>query len=176
MIADDLLPTFDARSEHSTRVGAPPPRVAEAVASVRARDLPLTALLMAVRTLFERRSAPDEPLLRTMEDGGFRVLAHTEHEVVIAIAGRFWTPRPAITPIRTAADFAAFDRPGSARALMTIAWRPEGTGTALRTETRVQATDAAARRTFVRYWRLVSPGSGLIRVELLRAIRRRAEH
>ena len=176
MTADELLPDFDARSEHGTHVAAPPERVADAVASVRTRDLPLTAVLMAMRTLLERRSVPDEPLLRTMEHNGFRVLAHTEREVVIAIAGRFWALRPDIAQLRTAADFASFDRPGSARGLMTIAWRPEGAGTELRTETRVQATDDPARRTFLRYWRLISPGSGLIRHEMLRAIQRRAEH
>jgi hypothetical protein len=43
------------------------------------------------------------------------------------------------------------------------------------TETRVAATDDGARRSFKRYWRLIAPGSALIRVVWLRAIRRRAE-
>ncbi|MBV8202739.1 MAG: hypothetical protein JOZ15_19150, partial [Acidobacteria bacterium] len=43
------------------------------------------------------------------------------------------------------------------------------------TETRVNATDAATRRRFAAYWRVIYPGSSLIRSMWLRAIRRRAE-
>jgi hypothetical protein len=44
----------------------------------------------------------------------------------------------------------------------------------LRTETRVQVP-AASRARFVRYWRIVKPFSGLIRGQVLRAAKRRAE-
>lgn len=43
------------------------------------------------------------------------------------------------------------------------------------TETRIVATDKPSRRTFGRYWRLVYPGSALIRIIWLRAIKRKAE-
>lgn len=43
------------------------------------------------------------------------------------------------------------------------------------TETRILATDAAARRRFGLYWRVIYPGSALIRVMWLRAVKRRAE-
>jgi hypothetical protein len=51
---------------------------------------------------------------------------------------------------------------------------PSG-GTLLTTETRIQATDDHARRSFRRYWLLIHPGSAAIRRAWLRAIRRRAE-
>ena len=52
----------------------------------------------------------------------------------------------------------------------------EGGGwTRVTTETRVFATDAAATRRFAAYWRLIYPGSALIRRMWLRAIARRAE-
>ena len=50
-----------------------------------------------------------------------------------------------------------------------------GGGTLLTTETRIQATDDQARRSFRRYWRVIYPGSAAIRRAWLRAIRRRAE-
>jgi hypothetical protein len=43
------------------------------------------------------------------------------------------------------------------------------------TETRVFATDAAARRSFGLYWAFIYPGSALIRHGWLRAIKLRAE-
>jgi hypothetical protein len=45
----------------------------------------------------------------------------------------------------------------------------------LATETRVHATTPGARRAFAPYWRVIYPGSALIRRMWLRAIRRRAE-
>ena len=42
------------------------------------------------------------------------------------------------------------------------------------TETRVHANDARSRRLFARYWRVIYPGSALIRRMWLRAIERRA--
>jgi hypothetical protein len=47
-------------------------------------------------------------------------------------------------------------------------------GSVLSTETRVFATDPAGRRRFARYWRVIYPGSAIIRRMWLRAIARRA--
>ena len=44
----------------------------------------------------------------------------------------------------------------------------------LTTETRVYATDASTRRRFALYWRVIYPGSALIRRMWLRAIAHRA--
>ena len=66
--------------------------------------------------------------------------------------------------------------PGYAKASMNFAVRPLGDGSSLlATETRVEATDDATRLRFGAYWRLIYPGSALIRVNWLDAIRRRAE-
>jgi hypothetical protein len=78
---------------------------------------------------------------------------------------------------RTADEFLALrDRAGFALAAMNFAIRPGSAGTSVvSTETRVYATDAAARRRFAVYWRIIYPGSALIRRMWLRAIRLRAE-
>lgn len=47
--------------------------------------------------------------------------------------------------------------------------------TLLTTETRVYATDASTRRKVAAYWRVIYPGSALIRVMWLRAVKQRAE-
>jgi hypothetical protein len=44
------------------------------------------------------------------------------------------------------------------------------------TETRVYTTDTFARRHFAAYWRIIYPGSALIRRMWLRAIAHRAEN
>jgi hypothetical protein len=43
------------------------------------------------------------------------------------------------------------------------------------TETRIVCTDEASRRAFLRYWRVIRPFSGLIRLEMLRLLRNAAE-
>ncbi len=71
--------------------------------------------------------------------------------------------------------FTAFEEPGYAKAAMSMLVRAEGRGCRLITETRIRTTDAGAARSFRRYWRLVRPGSGLIRRSWLAAVRRRVE-
>ena len=51
---------------------------------------------------------------------------------------------------------------------------PDG-GTLLSIDTRVVCADAATRRRFLWYWRLIQPGSGLIRRAILSRFRREAE-
>jgi hypothetical protein len=48
-------------------------------------------------------------------------------------------------------------------------------GSTISTETRVLATDDLTRRGMARYWRLIVPGSGLLRRQWLDGIKRRAE-
>ena len=53
---------------------------------------------------------------------------------------------------------------------------PAGPGNStISTETRVYADDAAAIHRFAIYWRLIHPGSDIIRRMWLRAIKERAE-
>jgi hypothetical protein len=67
-------------------------------------------------------------------------------------------------------------RPGFAKASMNFRVADDGAGGShLTTETRVFATDAQARRRFARYWRIIYPGSAVLRRTWLRAIRARAE-
>ena len=47
---------------------------------------------------------------------------------------------------------------------------PDGSGTIISTETRVFSNGAETRRRFARYWRMIYPGSALIRRMWLRAI------
>ena len=64
---------------------------------------------------------------------------------------------------------------GFALATMNYVVTPTARGGSLvSTETRVFANSAAARRRFAAYWRVICPGSALIRRISLRAIARRA--
>jgi hypothetical protein len=72
-------------------------------------------------------------------------------------------------------DFKEFDRPGYVKVAMNFHLAEIAGGCRVSTETRVLATDSSARWKFAVYWRIIYPGSALIRRMWLAAIKRRAE-
>jgi hypothetical protein len=116
----------------------------------------------------------DAPLLDHFTNGGFVVLAERPDELVLGAVGRFWKLEGEVRRV-SRDEFMTFDEPGFAKAVVNFHVQAVSGGTVLTTETRIRGTDEAARRTFRRYWRIVMPGSALIRRAWLRAIRKRAE-
>ena len=182
-VLEELLPAPDAAERHERLVHASPEQVDAAVRALTLRDVPVVAVLAAVRSLPDlvvrrgRRPAPApvRPLLQRARDVGFTVLHDAPgDELVLGLVGQPW--RAGGRVVRTdRAQFAAFAEPGFVRAAMSVVLTATGGGTRLVTETRVDATDPGARAAFARYWRVVGPFSGLIRVVLLRGIAVRAE-
>jgi hypothetical protein len=183
MLIDRFLPAYDWNEVHSIEIRAAPPTVLRAVRSVTAREIRLLRLLMGLRALPGRilrrpaRSRGGGPVLDEILRSGFVLLAEDpEREVVVGTVGRFWQVRPVHADLAGPAAFLAFDAPGFARAAMSFSVSEAGAGrTRLATETRIAATDPRARRRFGAYWRIVRPGSGLIRRMWLRAVKARAE-
>lgn len=187
MLLDEALPERDFDERHALTVAAAPAATFEAIRRADLGRGRLTRTLFLLRALPGLLVAPRETLRRflrrgsartvdTLASAGFVILAEEPgREIVLGTIGRFWRPSGGMRPFQ-AAEFAGFREPGWAKA----AWNfrvdeaPDGE-TTLSTETRVLCTDPRSRRTFRRYWRLVRPFSGLIRVEMLLAIRREAE-
>jgi hypothetical protein len=172
---DDILPGAAHRTRYATTVRATPEATWAALHEVTAGELPLTRLLLAVRT--GRRPDGDDlarPVLERFLRSGFTVLREQPPGLlVLGTTGRPWRLRGAeLRAPAGPAEFAAFDEPGCVRIAMSF----ELSGrTRMATETRVSPTDARASRAFRRYWALVRPGSDLVRLDVLRAIRHRAE-
>ncbi|MGH2728588.1 MAG: hypothetical protein ACRDKS_16580, partial [Actinomycetota bacterium] len=177
MLLDEIIPSWHVRSRYETVVEASPDRVAQAIESLRLdRDASwLVRLLFRARGLSLRMDATPRAALT---DVGFAVLGERPgREIVFGIAGKFWATREMANLVRVpdARAFAAFGRPGQAKAAMNFLVEPLGDGrTLLSTETRVWCSDDRARRLFGLYWTLNRIPSGLIRVEALRAIARHA--
>jgi hypothetical protein len=172
-LIDSLLPAWDVHDVHGIDVAAPPERTWAALEQVTVRELALTRVLMSLRGLGRRTSSPD----RTFVDAAsFLVpLAAGPGERVAGMVGRPWRLRPQRVPIAGAEDFAGFAEPGWVRVATDFRVIAAAGGSRLTTETRIQSTDAGARRRFARYWRIVGRGSALIRRDVLRAAKRRAE-
>jgi hypothetical protein len=139
----------------------------------------LPALLTRPRITWarmRRRSGAPALPLRALLHRDFVLLAERPpFEIALGLTGRFWLPGGELRPTH-AATFRDPILPGHARAVWTFHLEPLAGGrTRLVTETRVRCADPATRRSFLRYWRLIAPGSGLIRRAILSMIRRRAE-
>jgi hypothetical protein len=180
MPLDEFLPTYDQQELHSTAVDAPPERVLAVARALSWRDVPLAQAMMALRSLptaLKHRGKPmqkERSIIEEFEAEGFALLAERPDELVLGGVGSFWKPSGGVRRVR-AEEFRSFHEPGVVKAAFNfLVWERDGR-TVLSTETRILATDETARRSFRRYWRVVHPGSALIRRVWLRAIRRRAE-
>jgi hypothetical protein len=171
-LIDTLLPRWDAHEVHAADVAAPPERTWAAVQQVSLADMPVTRLLMSIRSL-GRAWRVDRPFIDAADF--LTPLGEAPGDRVLGLIGRPWQLRPDPVWFRDAGEFLAFDRPGYVRVATDFRVVPAAGGSRLTTETRIQATDPGARRRFGRYWRVIGWGSALIRRELLLAVRRRAE-
>ena len=179
---DEFAPVYQFNEVHRIQVQAPRNRVYQAIQKVTANEI----LLFRTLTWLRRSGQPGPesildaperlPLLEVATRTSFLLLAEEpEREVVVGTL----VGAPAGVRIKkqpTPDDFKALDAPGFAKAAMNFRLQEAGTDTwIVTTETRVYATDALARRRFAAYWRVIYPGSALIRRMWLRAIKQRAE-
>jgi hypothetical protein len=191
LLIDRLMPRCDATVLRHEVVDAPPDVVWRALRELDLAEIgaraPLARALMALRGLPEavvRRvrglpaPPPPErlPLVEPERIGWIMLGERPGRELVVGAVGHFWTPsirwREDVRP----EEFAAFDEPGHAAIAWGFTLRPYGAGrTLLTTECRTHATDPAARRGFLRYWRLVGPFAAYIIGLSPRAVKRRAE-
>jgi hypothetical protein len=180
MAIDEIVPSYQFGEAHEIRIAAPPDRVLAAAKAVTAREIRLFLLLTWLRSPRLSRSGQpsilhpgaDQPLLEVALRSSFVLLREEPgREIVFGTVVCCGLRAPPRSP----EEFQALE--GSlARAVMNFHVEDAGGGvTRLVTETRIAATDARAERVFARYWRLIYPGSALIRRMWLRAIKARAE-
>jgi hypothetical protein len=192
MLLDELMPRYDAvRSEHRVMPGD----VERAFAAVRETDFlatvsesPVVRLLFGVRALGERAvgvvtdrpapgPAPTEPLrLADLGSHGEWVLLGEDppHEIAFGAAGRFWAGDTSWEELDATA-FPTLDRPGLAKIACNFSLRPYGVHNSLISyECRTLAGDDATRRSFLRYWRALSPFIAVVLRAQLATIAREA--
>jgi hypothetical protein len=160
---DEFAPEFQWREFHETVVAAPRARVDAAIRSVTPEEIRGYRLLTWVRR-FGRQSRPGAlnptagaPILQTFTSTGFHLAADEPgREILLTVAGKR----------------------GEVEGKIGFKFRIEEIDPArcrVTTETRVYARGASFVRTTAVYWRLIYPGSALIRRSWLRAIKNRAE-
>lgn len=187
---DQLMPAWQFSERHSVRIAAPKEKVYVALKQVSADEILFFRTLVWIRR-FGRpgpesilNPPPNAPLLQVATKTTFVVLAEEPNqEIVIGTliaAPRGWHPGNKTSEgfkVLVASHESGFV-PAAMNFRLEDCARSRGASlpcTLLTTETRVYATDASSRRAFARYWRVIYPGSSLIRRMWLRAVKQRAE-
>jgi hypothetical protein len=186
VLLDRWLPEFDVSKRHSIEIAAPRERVYEELLRYDLGGSAVTGLLMGLRGYGLRRKRAEKgggSFPERLERFGFTLLEESPgEELVFGLVGKFWRLDGGLLRLTTD-EFAAFREPGFAKAVWNLRvgsglHLPHG-GSGLHlphceltTETRVLCLGEAARRKFLRYWRLIEPFSGAIRRSLLRGVRR----
>jgi hypothetical protein len=189
---DQFVPAWQFNEFHSVRITAPKEKVYAALKQVTAEEILFFRTLVWLRRL--GRPGPesilnppsDMPLLEVATKTTFLLLDEEPNQEIafgtLVAAPRGWRPSGERTP-EAFKKLLASQQPGFVLAAMnfrledcdTTALPDADPCTLLTTETRIYATDASSRRDFARYWRVIYPGSSLIRRTWLRAIKKRAE-
>lgn len=177
---DHFVPVWQFSEFHTARVAASPDRVFDAIRRVRADDILLFRTLTWIRRGGQAlpqsilNAGARESLIDVATRTGFiRLAEDPPRELVI---GTVVTAPPRSRGTLTPELFRSRLPPGFALAAMNFIVTPAGQDESIvSTETRVFANSPAARRRFAAYWRVIYPGSALIRRSWLRAIEHRAE-
>lgn len=181
-LLESIMPAYDVQEVHSTHVDAQPANVYAAVLSVTPGETALARSFLWVRTLPARvggggriddavwnrpfLSMPSTAILGRVPD----------REIVVGLIGKFWKLRDGErVAVQSREQFMAFNRSGFAVSTLSFHVDPEGSGSRVTTITRVRTTDPDSRRAFLRYWRVIGTGSGVLRRTWLRAVKARAE-
>ncbi|MFH1841892.1 MAG: hypothetical protein ABIF77_01680 [bacterium] len=176
---DLALPVYHFHEVHHKVIDAPGEAVLAAFRDLRVSEIRLLRTLFNLRSLSARLTghqtpdfADEMPILQQM--GVVNLPSDSPHELVFGMVME--AAGGADIVVDSAEAFAAFDRPGCVRVAFNIEARPRDDGRILAvTETRIQATDEAAARLFARYWRVILPGSALLRLTMLDAVAERTK-
>jgi hypothetical protein len=173
MLIDEFLPVYDFSERHETRVRAAAAKVYAAVDSTDFNESWIIWSLLTLRGLGFGNTSKNLTLRDAFDN--FTVLGETPNEeILLGLAGKFWTLTGSLQKV-DAGNFKQFDKPGLAKAVWNFSLAETGGETLLKTETRIQCLDEESRQSFALYWTVIKPFSGLIRTEMLRLIKEKAE-
>jgi len=177
---DRFMPVYEVRERHQIHVAAP---AATTLAAAREMDLlqsPIVRAIVKARELILGAMPDTRPrprgLLAEVQALGWGILTDIpDREIVVGAVAQPWKANVVFRALPPD-EFAAFDEPGCVKIVWTLRADPAGSDASLfSTETRVVATDAAARARFRWYWSLFSPGVILIRWVSLGSLQAEAE-
>ncbi len=179
---DDYMPSYQFVEYHEVRTRAPLPVVLDAAREVSLADMPAAVFLLWLRGAavghFAGGPVPRRPILDFMLQPGTGFMAldlSDPGELVLGMAASA-AKRARTTNVVAPEEFRSLRRPGEVVVAFDVRAVPMSDGTVrVSTETRCFGGASAEQRVFARYWRIIYPGSAIIRQVWLDAIVARAE-
>lgn len=175
---DAIMPEYQFYEKHSARVHARPEQVMQATRESTFGDMKSLGTLLKIRGAVLRvhdtgESLQSKRVLDAFSAPGF-LLDESERELVMFWAANVRARR--LVEAHNAQEYVAYREPESVKIAFNVSAEDAGGGwCTVSTETRILALGDATRRGMGRYWRLIVPGSGLLRRQWLDAIGKRAE-
>ncbi|MCW5912062.1 MAG: hypothetical protein KIT62_13390 [Cyclobacteriaceae bacterium] len=170
MLTDKYLPEFHFSEHHERLVSCAIEKVGPAVTGLNFSGS------WIIRVLFALRGMPARMMtLKGLDNSRFIILEKSPHELAIGLIGQFWRPSGNLQKFNPD-EFISFKENGFCKAVWTfnvLATKPNTT--LVQTDTRIYCTDAKALKKFSRYRLFIRPFSGLVRMEILRGIKKKAE-
>lgn len=177
-LLDDIMPEYQFFERHSARIHARSELVMQAIRQSTFGDMKSLITLLKIRGAALRIHdsgdfLQDKRVLDAFSESGY-LSGGSEHEIVMF---GVWNARANRRPeVRTSQEFTAYREQGAVKMAYDFNVEDRGGGwSTISTETRVLALDDVTRRGMGRYWRLIVPGSGLLRRQWLEGIQKRAE-
>ena len=177
-LLDDIMPEYQFSERHSARIHAKPEQVMQAIHQSTFSDMKSLATLLRIRGAALRihdngDAFQDKRILDTFLASGY-LFGGSDHEIVMCGGANVRAQRRLAA--RTVQEYAVDREPGGVKIAYHFNVEDTGGGwSTISAETRVVALDDATRRGMGRYWRLIVPGSGLLRLQWLAGIKKRAE-
>ncbi len=157
------MPIWHFRERHSLFVDASNDVVMKAVREAIWQEAPIARFFLQPT---QNKISPERRIMDDFAGEGAQILEVNDNE---ALYGGISDDTPIKLDRPMAEVFREFNEPGYKKVGFNVLY---ANGT-LSTETRILATDEKSRKEFARYWTVIRIPSGMIRMSLLRAIRRR---
>jgi hypothetical protein len=174
---DEIMPEYQFSERHSTRIHARPEQVMQAIRQSTFGDLKSLVTLLkirgaALRAPFHDTDWQDKRVLDAFSASGY-LLGGSEHEIAMFGVGNVRAIRR--PEVRTLQEFTDYRERGAAKMAFNFRVEEAGEGwSTISTETRMVVQANFSRGPAI-YWRLIVPGSGLLRRQWLDGIKKRAE-
>ena len=177
---DAIMPEYQFSERHRTRIHAGREQVLQAVRESTFGDMKSLVTLMKIRGAVLRTPSQeggalgrDKRILDAFAASGY-LSGGSEHEIVMCGAVNVRQMRR--PEVHTLQEIANYREQGAVKIGFDFNVEETGAGwSTLTAETRVVALVDDSRG-MARYWRLIVPGSGLLRLQWLEGIKRRAEN
>lgn len=165
---DSIMPYYSFNEYHEVIIQASPEKVKAVLKTMKVRDIPIVDLLMRIRGLPADKEEKEKLTQINQNEGTFRTpdfnyfeVDSTELIALLLVKTSAKTDTPKIKSIQ---QFLDFDKTGYIKVALNFRIIPLGDGrTLVTTETRNHGLAPNDRNIFGRYWKVIYPGSAIIR-------------